>query len=73
MLNLLGSLSGKISLLIFIVFVCNIFYGKTIIYLSLTPLFTLPDIAEFLLLFLACLFFVVYTLAEELLQKKRVK
>jgi hypothetical protein len=73
MLNLLGSLSGKISLLIFIVFVCNIFYGKTIIYFSLTPLFTLPDIAEFLLLFLACLFFVVYTLAEELLQKKRVK
>jgi hypothetical protein len=73
MLNLLGSLSGKISLLIFIVFVCNIFYGKTIIYLSLTPLFTLPDIAEFLLLFLACLFFVVYTLAEELLQKNRVK
>lgn len=70
MLNLLGSLSGKISLLIFIVFVSNIFYGKVVIYFSLTPLFTLPDVAEFLLLFSACLFFVVYSLTEETLLKK---
>jgi hypothetical protein len=73
MLNLLSSLSGKISLLIFIIFVCNIFYGKAVIYFSLTPLFRLPDVAEFLLLFLACLFFVVYSLTEESLLRNRVK
>jgi hypothetical protein len=66
-------LPGKIAIFLLVVFISNIFYGKAVIYFSLTPLFIVSDVAEFLMLFLACLFFVAYSLIEEYRLKNQVK
>ncbi|MCP3672448.1 MAG: hypothetical protein GY814_18855 [Gammaproteobacteria bacterium] len=65
MANMIVHTAGRISLVLFLVFVANIFYGKAVISFGLSPLFKLSDVMEFLLLFLVAIFFVIFALQRE--------
>ena len=65
MAKMIGRAAGQISMVLFLVFVANVFYGKAVIYFGWEPLFKLSDVMEFLLLFLVAIFFVIFTLQRE--------
>ncbi|MES9897564.1 MAG: hypothetical protein ABW148_00905 [Sedimenticola sp.] len=65
MAKMIGRIAGRISLVLFLVFVANILYGKAAIYLGIEPLIKLTDVMEFLLLFLVSIFFVIFILQQE--------
>jgi len=65
MTKIIGRMAGRISLVLFLVFVANILNGKFAIYFGMEPLIKLSEVVEFLLLLLASIFFVIFTLQRE--------
>ncbi len=65
MAKMIGRIAGRISLVLFLVFVANILYGKMAIYFQFEPLVKFSDVMEFLLLILVSIFFVIFALQRE--------
>ena len=65
MAKMVGRLAGRISLVLFLIFVANILYGKLAIHFGFEAVGKLTDIAEFLLLFVVSIFFVIFSLQRE--------
>ncbi len=65
MAKMISRIAGPVSLILFLVFVANIINGKLAIYYGIEPVIQLSEVTEFLLLLLASIFFVIFTLQKE--------